>query len=208
LNVLVQYLGIDGRRRALEINKRTIELREQIVAGIPPEQLARLGFVNLARTNNDMGVSLAQLNRVEEARSFFDLALKNYQLAGNEETLTARFGHIYSFQSWPLAVAHKSKDAQQLADRSITLVAKAVGPDSPLALQTKFLIAMDLFTCGSIEEALTLHKEVFEKRMIRQGASHHLTLASQYNLAVCYQNVGDPKTAEFVTSSISPVSGY
>jgi hypothetical protein len=28
---------------------------------------------------------------------------------------------------------------------------------------------MDLFTCGSIEEALTLHKEVFEKRMIRQG---------------------------------------
>ena len=58
-----------------------------------------------------MGVSLAQLNRVEEARPFFDLALKNYQLAGNEETLTARFGHIYSFQLWPLAVAHKSKDA-------------------------------------------------------------------------------------------------
>ena len=93
-------------------------------------------------------------------------------------------------------------------DYEFTLVAKAVGPDSPLALQTKFLIAMDLFTCGSIEEALALHKEVFEKRMIRQGASHHLTLASQYNLAVCYQNVGDPKTAEFVTSFMSPVSGY
>ncbi len=204
LQVLIQYLGIEGRHRALEINKRAIKTREQQLAEVPPDQLTQLDFVNLARAHNDMGVSLSQLNRIEEARSWFDSALKHYQSAGDEQTLTARFGHIYSFQLWPLSVKQKKAEARALAERSVTLVAKAVGADSPLALQTKFLVAMALFTTGCVDEALMLHKEVFEKRMIRQGPSHHLTLASQYNLAVCYQNLSDLEKAEFVSLGCRP----
>jgi hypothetical protein len=98
----------------------------------------------------------------------------------------------------------KEDRARTLAQRSVTLVAKAVGADSPLALQTKFLVAMALFTTGCVDEALMLHKEVFEKRLIRQGTGHHLTLASQYNLAVCYQNLSDLEKAEFVSLDCHP----
>jgi len=208
LQVLIQYLGNEGRRRALEINERAIKIREQQLADVPSDQLTQLDFVNLGRAHNDMGVSLSQLNRVEEASPWFDSALSHYQSAGDEQTLTSRFGHIYSFQLWPLAVNQKKTEVRTLAQRSMTLVAKAVGAESPLALQTKFLVAMTFFTTGCVDEALLLHKEVFEKRLVRQGPSHHLTLGSQYNLAVCYQNLNDLDKAEFVSLARLPPTNH
>ena len=74
-----------------------------------------------------------------------------------------RFGHIYCFQLWPLAVAQKATEARKLTDRSLTLIAKAVGIDSLLHLQTQFVVAMTLFTTGFVDEGPKLHKEVFEK---------------------------------------------
>lgn len=198
LQVLILYLGIDGRRRALELNKRAIANREQQMAGTPRNQWTQLDFVNLARAHNDMGISLSQLNRVEEASPWFDSALEFCKSAGNEDTLASRFGHIYCFQLWPLGVKQKQAEARELARRSMTLVAKAVGGDSPLSLQTKFFVAMVFFNIGCVDEALSLHREVFEKHLVRQGKSHHLTLGTQYNLAVCYQNTNDLETAECV----------
>ncbi len=196
LQVMIQYLGVEGRHKAFEISKRVIEIRQQQKAGIPRDRWTQLDFVNFGRAHNDMAICLSQLNKVEEASPRFDSALDFYKLAGNEETLTSRFGHIYSFQLWPLAVAQKVTEARKLADRSLTLIAKAVGVDTPLHLQTKFIVAMTLFTTGFVDEALQLHKEVLEKRLTRQGGGHHLTLGSQYSLAVCYHDTGDLGQAE------------
>lgn len=151
LQDLILYLGIDGRRRALELNKCAIANREQQMAGIPRNQWTQLDFVNLARAHNDMGISLSQLNRVEEASPWFDSALEFYKSAGNEDTLTSRFGHIYCFQLWPLGVKQKQAEAREWARRSMTLVAKAVGGDSPLSLQTKFFVAMVFFNIGCVD---------------------------------------------------------
>jgi hypothetical protein len=135
---------------------------------------------------------------------WFDSALEWYKSAGNEETLTSRFGHIYSFQLWPLGIKKQGEKAVELAGRSMALVAKAVGDNSPLSLQTKFIAAMTLFCLGYIKKAPELHKEVFEKRSIRHGVSHHLTLGSQYNLAVYYQNTNNLETAECVSPLHNP----
>ncbi|KAJ2970068.1 hypothetical protein NQ176_g8358 [Zarea fungicola] len=145
-----------------------------------------------------MGISLSQLNRVQEAKPWFDSALDFYKLAGDEQTLTSRLGHIYCFQLLPLAVAQKGDEARKLSNRSLALIAKATGVNSPLHLQTKFLVAMVLFTTGNIQEALGLHKEAFKKRRNFQGSSHRLTLASRYCLSVCYQNVGDLESVELL----------
>lgn len=196
LQVMIQYFGVKGRHKALEISTRVITIREQQKAGIPRDEWTQLDLVNFGRAHNDMGVGLSQLNRAEEASQWFGSALDFYKSAGNEETLTSRFGHIYCFQLWPLAVAQKVTEARKLADRSLTLIAKAVGADSPLHLQTKFIVGMTLFTTGFVDEALKLHEEVFEKRLTRQGGSHHLTLGSQYNLAVCHHNAGGFEKAE------------
>ena len=201
MQVLIQYLGVDGRRRALEINKFQIENRRKQLEGIPGDQLTQLDNVNLARAHNDMGVSLCQLNRVDEAKPLFDQALEYYQRAGSEETLTSRFGHIYCFRMLPLAVNRQTAELREMARRSMTLVAKAVGEDSPLGLQTKFFVGMTHFTLGYLDEALQLHREVLEKRLACLGIRHHLTLASQYNVAVAYQNTGNLDQAEYVNAN-------
>lgn len=198
LNVLVQYLGVDGRLRALNLNQRQIDNREKQLVDIPRDQWTQLDFVNFGRASNDMGVSLTQLNKVEEATSWFDSALDYCKSVGSEDTLASRFGHIYSFQLLPLAFKKKSEEAHKLSQRARTLVAKAVGKDSPLELQTKFLTATTFFTLGDVDEALELHKDVFEKRLLCQSNGHHLTLGSQYSLAACYQNVNNIERAEYV----------
>ena len=196
MQVLIQYLGVDGRRRALEINKLQIENRRLQLGGVPKDLLTQLDYVNLARAHNDMGVNLCQLNLVDEAKSWFDQALGYYQSAGSEETLTSRFGHIYCFLMLPLAVNRRATELRQMASRSMTLVAKAVRIDSPLLLQTRFFVGMTYFTLGFLDEALQLHQEVFQNRLVRLGTGHHLTLASQYNLAVVYQDTGNLDQAE------------
>lgn len=196
LQVLIQYLGAEGRHRALAICHRAIAIREQQKEGIPREQWTQLDYVNFGRAHNDMGVSLSQLNRVDEASQWFDSAHEFYKLAGNEETLTSRFGHIYSFLLWPLAIKKRAEDARELANRSLTLIAKAVGTDSPLHLQTKFITGMTLFATGNVDEALQFHEDAYEKRLNQQGVRNHLTLGSQYNLAVCSQHVGNLERAE------------
>ncbi|KAG8405172.1 hypothetical protein J3458_021849 [Metarhizium acridum] len=202
MQVLIQYLGIEGRHKALSINERALSIRKKQKGTVPRDQWTQLDFVNFGRTYNDMGVGLSQLNRVQDAKPWFDSALEFYKLAGNEQTLTSRFGHVHSFQLLPLAVAQRGTEVRRLADRSVTLIAEAVGVNSPLHLQTKFLVATALFTTGDIQEALGLHQETFEKRLTLHGSSHHLTLASQYCLAVCYQNIGNLEKAEALLKEI------
>ncbi|KAK2593959.1 hypothetical protein QQS21_008318 [Conoideocrella luteorostrata] len=202
MQVLIQYLGTKGRRKALSIVERTLDIRKKQKGTIPRDRWTQLDFINFGRTHNDMGVSLCQLNRVQDATPWFDSALEFYELAGNEQTLTSRFGHIYCFQMLPLAVAQRGTEARKLAACSLALISKAVGVNSPLHLQTKFLVAMVLFTTGNIQEALELHQETFEKRLTLQGRSHHLTFASQYCFAVCCQNVGDLEKAESLLREI------
>ena len=111
-------------------------------------------------------------------------------------SVMTRYEYIYSSLLWPLAVAQKPAQARELADRALTLITKATGTDSPLLLQTEFIVGMTLFTTGFVQEALEYHKEVFESRLVRQGGSDHLTLGSEYNVAVCYQNLGNQLKAE------------
>lgn len=103
------------------------------------------------------------------------------------------FGHIYYYQLWPLGPQQKAVEARDLAHRPMTFIVKAA---PPLLLQKKFLVAMIFFSIGCADEALKLHKEVYEKRLVHQGTNNHLTLGSQYKLAVCYQNVNNLESAE------------
>lgn len=196
MQVLLNCTGVAGRKRALELSGRCIAIRQEQLGDTPRDQWTKLDLVNFGRAYNDKGVSLCQLNRIDEAKPWFASALDFYQSAGTEETLKSRLGHIYSFKQLPLASDQQSEETRQLADRSVKLIGEAVGRSSPLYLQTKFLAAMTRFTTGFVEEALEMHSEIFKDRLIRHGKSHHLTLGSQYALAVCHQNVGDLENAE------------
>jgi len=77
-------------------------------------------------------------------------------------------------------------------------VAKAVGENSPISLQTKFLVAMIIFTIDSLRRLSSCTKRRFDKHSIHQGKSHSLALGSQYTVAVGYQSVNDLEIAECV----------
>ncbi|KAK3376204.1 hypothetical protein B0T24DRAFT_618221 [Lasiosphaeria ovina] len=63
-------------------------------------------------------------------------------------------------------------------------------------MQTKFRAAQAFFAVGDIKQAPSYHKDVFESRRRLSGPGHQETLASQYNLAVAYENEGDLEKAE------------
>lgn len=133
---------------------------------------------------------------MEEASQWFNSARGLYELAGNEKTLTPRLDHIYSVQLWPLAYRKNAAKARELGARLLALIAEAVGADSPLHRQMKYIVGMTRFVTGFVDEALELHKDVYGKRLQRQGIRHHLRLGIQYTLAVCYQNIGNYEEAE------------
>jgi tetratricopeptide (TPR) repeat protein len=73
--------------------------------------------------------------------------------------------------------------------------APKLGPDHPDTLRNMNNLAVAYHDAGCLKEAITLHKEVLEKRKAKLGLDHPDTLESMNNLACAYQNVGQLEEA-------------
>ena len=200
LQVYCQYFGDSGRKRAYELTSRQLDLTRDQLNRKPEDDWSTINFVLLGMVLVNKGCTLAQFNRMKEAGEQYDEALAAYQKAGDETTLAGRIGMTYSFQLWAAATSQRVERARDLAERCVRVVLGAFGAENALTLQTKFCTAVSLFTIGDVSESLRLHKEVYTTRLRISAKSHHAVLASQYNLAVAYQNSGDLETAEYVYS--------
>jgi len=191
-----QYLGTPGRNYAIQLNDKAMEVRKELVAGIPEEKWTETDIFGFGRTQVDMGCGYAQFNRMDEAAVCYEAALGYYNRHGSQKKLESRMGALCGFLAWVAATKQDATKARDLASRASSLVAQAVGADNPLTFQTMFCAAMVAFTTGDTAEALILHKRTFEGRLQIRSKTHNDTLSSQYNLAVCYQNSDDLEKSE------------
>lgn len=134
------------------MNSRAIANLDKQITGIRPNQWTQLA----------MAVSLCARAKLTkpEASQWFDSGFEDYKSAGNKETLTSPFGHIYYLQLGPLGVKEKAVEACDFAHRSMTFIVKAVSEDFTPIAADKVLGSKDIFTIGCVDEALKLHKEV------------------------------------------------
>ncbi|PMD52524.1 pfs domain-containing protein [Hyaloscypha bicolor E] len=196
LQVYNQFMGIAGRRNALKLTARELELRSAQVDGLPRDQYTETDVIKFGRVFVDKGCAHSQMELLEEAGELFDKALEWYEQAGGEKALPARTAQLYACQLWVVAPTQNKTKAQELTQRSLKLASDSVGLENPLTLAAMFSAAMAAFTIGGIAEALQLHKKVHEARIHLRGPAHHDSLASQYQVAVCYQNSNDLESAE------------
>ena len=196
LQIFNQFMSNGGRTRAMNFTTRVLKLRLNELKDVPTERWSEMDVIKVARSYVDCGCTKSQLNLLAEARDDFDQGLHYYSRLWTEETLAARFGHLYSCKLYSSATIGTKEETVDLAGKAMSLTNSCYGPDHHLAIQTKFRAAIALFAVGEIEQALKLHKEVFEARRRIIGPDHQETLASQYNLAVVLHNTKDLETAE------------
>jgi tetratricopeptide (TPR) repeat protein len=196
LQVYNQFMGVAGRKNALKLTARELELRTAQVDGLPRDQYAKTDVIKFGRVFVDKACAHSQMELLEEAGEFFDSALEWYHEAGGEEALPARMAQLYACQLWVVAPSQNKTKTRELIQRSLKLASDSVGPENPLTLAAMFSAATALFTIGDIAEALQLHKKVHEARVRLRGPAHHDSLASQYQVAVCDQNSNDLESAE------------
>ena len=194
--VYCQFLGVSGRRSALQKAEKQLKIRKELTGYKPSQQLTVNEKIGLARALVDLGMTYAQLNDMDEAERLWQDAEAAYHEIGTDDVLAARLGSLYSFRAWCLAIKQQRVEAIALARRGCALVEKALGAESHLTFQTKFCTALVAYTIEDFTEALRLHEEVFECRKYIRGNDHQETLASQYNVAAAHQAMGNLEKAE------------
>ena len=174
-------------------------MREDIIANRPSGQGTGSDLLGLGRACVDVGMTLAQVNKVDEADKYFQRGEEVYHSIGSNEALTARLASLCSFRAMCLAVRQEKAKAMTLARHGCAQLEKALCATNPLSLQTQFCAAIVAFTTGDFPEAVKCHEEVLERRICALGTNHQLTLASRYCTAVAYQTVGNLEKAEYVS---------
>ncbi|KAM0347638.1 hypothetical protein ACHAPU_004651 [Fusarium lateritium] len=190
--MIVYHKGILGRERGLMYMRNVVDLRKKALDGIPREEWTELQTVNFARAHADLGCVLCEYNEVGEAAPLFQICVDIYTSIKNE----TRLALILSNQVLVFSTLQNASDTREKGRMAVTKIESILDPDNPLIFVIKYHVAQAYFTICDVEEALELTEAVFQHRSNRLGRSHHLTLASQYFLAVLYQNLGDLVKAE------------
>jgi len=196
LQLYKQYFGIPGRQEAQRLTTTELELLDEQMAGIPKDHWTDYDKIAMIRALVDLGVTSVQLSHMDEGAAALERALEQYDDLQDQAPVLARLALIKCCKLWPSASEQKDRDTRKLASEACELMAQELGNDAPLTQTVKFVAASAMFTIGDIDEALRRHKEVYDAFQHDRGSSAHETLASQYNLAVCYQNVGHLEQAE------------
>jgi len=196
LQLYKQYFGISGRQEAKRLTITELELLDEQMAGVPKDQWTDHDKICFVRALVDLGVTSIQLTQMDEGNAALERALGYYNILQDQAPVVARLALIKCCKLWPSATEQKAGDTRKLATEACELMVRELGKDAPLTQQVKFVAASAMFTIGDVDEALQRHKDVYDTLLRDRGSSAHDTLASQYNLAVCYQNVGQLEQAE------------
>lgn len=198
LRIYYNYMGVSGRRKAKSLALQSVALRREQMANVPEDQWTQLQHINHGRSFVDLSEDSAMFEMLDDARKFIELGIKHYEKAGGEASLPTRTGYANCFK---LVLTGSKEDklySQQRSRHYLKLIADALGSQNYFTVRAQHWVAMLAFKLGDIPEALKLHKEVMEVRARLKGKDKNDTLASRYNLAVCYQNDGDLENAEYV----------
>ena len=196
LQLFFQFMGVEGRKTALQKSIRELSVREELVINIPEEQLSQLDRIGLARATVDLAMSNIQLNHIDEAARLFQQGVSIYQSIGDDSVVAARLSVLRGTLVWCFAIKQKKQETYALIQLACSLIEEQLGPDHHLTLQTKFCSAMALFTIEDFPECFRLHQEVLKKRIELRGHDNHESLASRYQCAAAQHAMGNLENAE------------
>lgn len=196
LGVFSEWLGTEGRLRAVQITSDALEMLKKHFGERPIRDWTELEKMRYGRAYHEYGVKIIHFNRIEESSEMLGKALYYLSKIQDQDPLKARIANIVSFQALIEASRHDPERAVDMINRSLTMMLAAVGTDSAWYVQAKNGEANITFTIGNVRQAVKLYEDLLKIRVRMGGKSDHDTLSCQYIIAVCYQNLGDLEKAE------------
>jgi tetratricopeptide (TPR) repeat protein len=202
LGIHDQWGGIETRERSISRTKKALELQKTHVARFAPEDVSDNDWIALGRFHTDYGCSLLQAERFDEATALYEETFTAYSHAGNEDTLTVRFGLVNCLLG-AAAAGQKNQAGEALWNKGLGLILKVLHADSFTSLWFRNLAGVSFFSLDLLDTSQRYHAEVLQTRVRILGVDHHETLSSKYCVAVGHQHSGDLDTAEYASSSLS-----
>ncbi|CAI6088071.1 unnamed protein product [Clonostachys chloroleuca] len=192
LAAALNFCGASGRKEALQITRRVLELRQEELAEIPEEDWTNLQAVNYARAHGDLSWQLLEMNQPEESAPLLKVAIAIYERINNK----LRFASARSMYTMVLGTQQMKDQVREQGSAIKKTVEEMVGSKDPLTLMVSFELANTYFTIGDVRTACDMMEVVFRERSISLGNTNDRTLYSQYCLSVFLQNLKDLEMAE------------
>lgn len=190
---ICQELGNEGRAQNLDRMSRVLNLlEEQEVGGVSPAQGTEEQAFLFARAHHDYGWHLLQANRIPDAEKWFKKSITYFSSVNKQPVLALAICD----RLLVLGIQHRKQQVRNEAVSSLAIIVKEYGEDHPLALFMKFTAASALFTIGDLDDAFAMFQDIFKRRQVVLGFTHHHTLGTQYCIAVCLQHKQDLEGAE------------
>lgn len=178
------FEGLGAYEEAIEVQKKSVALREKLLGANKPETLN--GRSNLALSYLKAGQAPLAVEKLEEILKESEKQLGNDHL----ETLSARGN---------LAAAYQEMGQLNLAIPLLEETFKAreakLGPDNPVTLLSRSNLGGAYLANGQYELALKVLDETFQARRAVLGDDDPDTLQSLNNLGMAYIEAGSPDLA-------------
>lgn len=153
LQMYSQFFGISGRYKARELAAEELRQVEDRLAAIPKDEWIDLDKIAVLRALVDVATMHNQPNNVDLAYDCLNRALECYYSLNDQAVVATRLAQIISGQVWFLAAKQNISEGRKLADEACAIIEKALGKETPLALQIKYYAA---FTDLSMRKAVAL----------------------------------------------------
>jgi tetratricopeptide (TPR) repeat protein len=184
--------GIGTRTEALRRRQIALRIRQKVVD--EAASVRRQDEVLLYNSHMELAIAHLHFHRYEEAEPIIEKCLQKYQEWGSGDDEPFEYAKYYNKMGLVRMYQGRFDEAIKLAEQGVRYMNKT--GYTLFESRFKFDLACIVLQSGNIQEAMRLHREIFDARLDKLGQSNELTLHSRYAIGALYEIKGQPEEAE------------
>ena len=184
--------GIGTRTEALRRRQIALRIRERVVN--EAASVRRQDEILLYNSWMELAIAHLHFHRYEEAEPIVEKCLQKYREWGSEDDEPFEYAKYYNKMGLVRTYQFKFDEAIRLAEKGVYYMNKT--GYALFESRFKFDLACIVLQSGNVNQAMTLHREIFDARLDRLGQSNELTLHSRYAIGALYEIKGQTEEAE------------
>lgn len=194
--IMYDDIGIGKRQDSLIRRKKALDIRRKIFedSQTPKRQDEML----LYNSQMEYAISLLHYHRYAEAEPIIERCLSKFKEWGPEEEIPFEYAKYYNKIAFVRMYQGRFEEAVGLAEHGVQLMERA--GYKMFSARFKFDLACIILQSGDLDEALRVHRDVYDQRLEMVGRTNELTLHSVYAIGAIHELGDDFYEAEYVNS--------
>ena len=197
IGIMYDDLGIDKRREAFWRREKALEIRKRTFEEAKTK--TRKDEILVYNSEMEYAISLLHYHRYAEAEPIIERCLVKFKEWGSEEEIPFEYAKYYNKIALVRMYQGRLDEAIPLAAKGVQLMEKT--GYSLFSSRFRFDMACMILQRGDLEEALRVHKAVYDQRLETVGPENQLSLHSMYAIGAIHELEGRLEEAEYVRQS-------